>query len=78
MQPRLKIWSASVLDVRKRLGMSQDAFAKEIGVSQGMLSSWEAGRHGPSITYMRRIVAADPEHRTSEELFPDEAIDIRV
>ena len=63
-------WCSNVADVRKRLGLSQVAFAKELGTSQGVLSSWESGRNAPSYTFMIRITALDPEHRTIEEIFP--------
>jgi DNA-binding transcriptional regulator YiaG len=63
-------WCSNVADVRKRLGLSQVAFAKELGTSQGVLSSWESGRNAPSYIFMARIVALDPEHRAIEEIFP--------
>jgi DNA-binding transcriptional regulator YiaG len=73
MNPKLILWGQNIVDVRKRLGLSQAAFAKELGTSQGVLSSWESGRHGPSLTFIRRIVSADPEHRAMSKLFPEDA-----
>lgn len=39
--------SIDVVAVRKRVGLSQDAFARRIGVSLGTLRNWEQGRRGP-------------------------------
>ena len=78
MNPKLLEWGRNVADVRKRLCLSQQAFALQLGTSQGVLSSWESGRHGPSLTYIRRIVAADPEHRAMSVLFPEDPIDISM
>ena len=39
--------SIDVVAVRKRAGLSQDAFARRIGVSLGTLRNWEQGRRGP-------------------------------
>jgi putative transcriptional regulator len=49
--------------VRQRLGMSQSAFAKAIGVSVGMLHHWEQGRRNPSDAALSllRLLEADPE-----------------
>ena len=71
-------WSSSIVDVRTRLGLSQVAFAKELGTSQGVLSSWESGRYAPSYPFMARIVDLDPEHRDIRVLFPNLPIDISM
>jgi transcriptional regulator with XRE-family HTH domain len=34
--------------LRNRLGMNQEAFAKELGVGQGVVSKWERGEYAPS------------------------------
>jgi transcriptional regulator with XRE-family HTH domain len=40
--------------IRSALGMTQEAFAKELGVAQGVVSSWEGGQYAPSAeNYMR-------------------------
>jgi putative transcriptional regulator len=36
-----------VLTIRSRTGLSQEAFAKRIGVSVGTLRNWEQGRRKP-------------------------------
>ncbi len=33
--------------LRKRIGLSQDKFARAFGVSAGTLRNWEQGRHQP-------------------------------
>lgn len=40
--------------LRSVLGMTQEAFAKELGVAQGVVSSWEGGQYAPSAeNYMK-------------------------
>jgi putative transcriptional regulator len=36
-----------VAAVRRRTGLSQDAFSRRIGVSSGTLRNWEQGRRAP-------------------------------
>lgn len=53
--------------VRKRLGMSQGAFCKAIGVSLGTLHDWEQGRrvpHGSALALLRVL-----------EVHPDAVLD---
>jgi DNA-binding transcriptional regulator YiaG len=38
---------ARVRELRKRLGMSQDALADQLGMRQQTISEWETGRHRP-------------------------------
>lgn len=33
--------------LRRHLGMTQDSFARELGVRQQTVSEWEAGRYAP-------------------------------
>lgn len=41
-------WSAeAVAALRKRLGLTQAAFARRIGVRQQTVSEWETGRYRP-------------------------------
>jgi DNA-binding transcriptional regulator YiaG len=47
-QRRPRPWTAAeVAALRKRLGLSQAAFAEEIGVRQQTVSEWETGRYQP-------------------------------
>ncbi len=41
-------WDAArVLDLRRRLGLSQQALADELGVRQQTVSEWETGAYAP-------------------------------
>jgi len=54
---------SSAQDIRKKLGLSQEAFAGLIGVSPRTLQDWEQGRrkpHGPAKALLR-IVEKHPE-----------------
>ncbi len=45
---RPEAWDAArVADLRRRLGLSQAAFAGELGVRQQTVSEWETGRYQP-------------------------------
>ena len=50
--------------IREKVGLSQNRFARLIGVSKRTLENWEQGRRhptGPAKTLLR-ILEADPEH----------------
>lgn len=41
-------WDAEAIEhLRKRLGMTQAAFARELGVRQQTVSEWETGQYRP-------------------------------
>lgn len=42
-----KVRRIDVADIRAKTGLSQDAFARRIGVSVGTLRNWEQGRRTP-------------------------------
>ena len=71
MDPKRILWGLNIADVRKRLGMSQSLFAEKLGTRQSVVSAWERGAHSPNLTYVRRIVGLDPEHRPMSKLFPE-------
>jgi putative transcriptional regulator len=50
-------------EVRKRSGLSQDAFAKAIGVPAGTVRNWEQGRTlpDPAARSLLALVTDDPE-----------------
>ena len=54
---------SSAQDIRRRLGLSQDAFAGLIGVSTRTLQDWEQGRRKPQgpAKAVLRIVEKHPE-----------------
>ncbi len=39
--------SVDVAAIRNRIGLSQEAFARRVGVSLGTLRNWEQGRRSP-------------------------------
>ena len=50
--------------IREKVGLSQNRFARLIGVSKRTLENWEQGRRhptGPARTLLK-ILDADPEH----------------
>ena len=48
----------NILQIRKRLGLSQVAFGEAIGVSQGNVSHYEQGRQEVPPDVARRVIAA--------------------
>ena len=40
---------------REQNGMTQEAFAKLLGVTQGAVSQWESGERKPDIIMVKRI-----------------------
>jgi DNA-binding transcriptional regulator YiaG len=55
----------NVKDIRKRLGLTSEGLARELGVSVTTVSRWETGRHKPSKLALQRIkeVQVRLEHR---------------
>ena len=52
-----------VAAIRKRLGLSQDRFAKKFGLSPATVRDWEQGRRQPerSARILLKIVEKEPE-----------------
>lgn len=48
----------NILQIRKRLGMTQEAFGAAIGVSQGNVSHYEQGRQEVPPDVARRVISA--------------------
>lgn len=51
-----------IRDTRKRLKMNQAQFAEALGVSQGSVSKWEAGRETPRLEAVEKITALTGKH----------------
>ena len=51
----LAVISAKIYTRRMKLGLDQRAFAKLMGVTQGMISKWESGTYNFSIASLIRI-----------------------
>ena len=47
--------SQRIKELRKELHLSQEVFAKEIGVSRATIASWEIGRRQPTVTVIEHI-----------------------
>jgi len=50
IEKALSVISAKIYTKRTQLGMDQKAFAKFMGVSQGMVSRWESGTYNFSVS----------------------------
>lgn len=48
----------NIHQIRKRLGLTQEAFGEAIGVSQGNVSHYEQGRQEVPPDVARRVIAA--------------------
>ncbi len=66
----------SVLDLRKRLGMTQEQLARELGVTVGTVNRWENGRFRPSPLALRGLerLAEKVTHVERMDSFQDSAI----
>ncbi len=51
----LSVISAKIYTKRTRMGLDQKAFAKFLGVTQGMISRWESGTYNFSISTLISI-----------------------
>jgi DNA-binding transcriptional regulator YiaG len=57
----------SVRGLRKRLGMSQERFAAEIGVTFSTVSRWENGHNVPSHLSWRAMLQLAYQHGLGED-----------
>lgn len=55
IEKALSIISAQIYTRRTKMGLDQRAFAKFMGVTQGMISKWESGTYNFSIASLIRI-----------------------
>jgi len=58
-----------VLELRKRLGMTQEQLARELGVTVGTVNRWENGRFRPSPLALRGLERL-AEQVTQSDRFP--------
>lgn len=61
--------TVAITKFRTARGLTQQSFAKALGVTQGMVGHWEAGRHGVSAEMAVRIEQVFGIRRS--ELRPD-------
>lgn len=59
----------NVADIRKRLGLSQEAFAVFLGVSIGTLRNWEQGRREPQGAARALLLVAEKKPQAFLEAF---------
>jgi DNA-binding transcriptional regulator YiaG len=63
-------WSAArIAALRHRLGMTQGAFARELGVRQQTVSEWETGRYLPRGASLR-VLSMLAEQRAPYDASP--------
>ena len=57
------VQSIDVAELRQRLGLTQEAFAKAFGVSVGTVRNWEQGRRAPRgpARALLRVIDREPE-----------------
>lgn len=55
--------SDNIRRVRVNLKLTQDQFARLIGVSQGQIAKYERGQAMPAAFIYLRIMAADPDRK---------------
>jgi DNA-binding transcriptional regulator YiaG len=67
--PHERPWTAArVARLRRLLGLSQAAFAAELGVRQQTVSEWETGQYGPrgaSVRMLRHLAEESEEYDAS-------------
>lgn len=54
-------WAKRIGDLRKKLGMNQQAFAEALSTAQGNVSKWENGDHKPTPDMLTRIAQLAPD-----------------
>ncbi len=62
-------------DLRKKLNLSQEDLARQVGVTRQTIISIEKGRYNPSILLAYRIAKAFSLHIEDVFLFEDEEVD---
>ncbi|MGW7281763.1 helix-turn-helix transcriptional regulator [Streptomyces sp. NPDC054844] len=48
---------ATIREIRRARGMTQEEFAEAVGTSRFMVNRWEAGVHRPNIDSLKKIAA---------------------
>lgn len=48
---------ATIREIRRARGMTQEEFAEAVGTSRFMVNRWEAGVHRPNLDSLKKIAA---------------------
>ena len=51
----MKTFGEKIKELRKERGLTQPALAKELDVSNGMISNWENNINEPGLTHIKNI-----------------------
>jgi putative transcriptional regulator len=62
-----KLGAPDIRQLREALGLTQEEFARELGVSFSTVSRWETGRGRPSHLAIHRIEEARERLRSRDE-----------
>lgn len=60
-------YNEAIRKLRKKLILSQDEFAKLLGVSIQSINRWENGKHEPTIKVKRKLAIYFREHGIEED-----------
>ena len=52
---KMKTFGEKIKELRKERGLTQPALAKELDVSNGMISNWENNINEPGLTHIKNI-----------------------
>lgn len=63
--------SGAIKNIRLASILSQDAFAKEIGVSQITITRWETGKSIPNYSAMQRLLAYCEKYKINGDELSD-------
>jgi transcriptional regulator with XRE-family HTH domain len=57
-----EIWAARVFSLRFNLGLTQEAFGTELGVSRQAVNQWENGIYVPGPSIRKQIVEIEAQN----------------
>ena len=57
----------AIVQIRKERGLTQEAFAKELGVTASTINRWEHGKAKPNLTAMKNLKQFCEKHKLQYE-----------
>ena len=57
----------AIAQIRKERGLTQEAFAKELGVTASTINRWEHGKAKPNLTAMKNLKQFCEKHKLQYE-----------